>query len=217
MRALRYAIVVAAPIVVLAAGCGSTRKIDLESGVKEGKVEASFQCKGTYGDIVVVALKLKSGERTEVAISPGTILKNNNPAQESLAIRKYRGRPQSVHTNKFDPNSTLLLTSSKGDDTGILECYSLNALAPPGGAASTYTVDGHVPDKLLRVIEAMQDGETIMAKQGAVWAITDNLTHDQMRKLIHLYMESDFSQTRKILTRAKLDPMDFKLFEGRPK
>lgn len=198
------------------AGCSlSPQAMDVEQAIKEQRVAIEFSSRGSYGDIIVATSKLadEAGESVNVSFPVGLALKNGDDQRESFVVFKYKGRLDSETDDRYDEGSSLGLSSAGSPEYGLLEAYSINAFLDSPAETDRFTAAGKAEANVMAVLEADRDVDNIEARQMAVWAVTDDITTQDLDDLALPYDADDLAVARKLIEAAKLDPASYALFQ----
>jgi hypothetical protein len=199
---------------VLLAGCAATpaAKIPLEDALSSNQVSAMLRSRGTYGDVIIANVTSNTDQAIEVTVTPGTLLKNNNGTGEGFVLYKYKGMLTAANSNRYQENARLILRNRNDNHLAMIEAYSVNALADPAEITDTFTLNGKAGADVQAVIGAATAGDSIEAKQLAVWAVTDDVATSDLNTIQFAYKPEDLTAAEAILRRAKLEPSQYKLF-----
>jgi hypothetical protein len=203
-----------AGLALLLAGCAPAQEVTLDQALAGKLVGVRYTSHGTYGDTVVAAFTSNVDQSLAITVEPGTLLQNRHSGSESLVVYRYKGELTSATDYTYRTDTAVNLAGPKASQLALLECYSVNALAAPASDDDDFVASGKADSDTLAVIRAATDDDSIEAKQIAVWAVTDDVSADELKAVQFTYASADLAAARAILERAGLNPADFTLFES---
>ena len=203
---------IAAVLALGTSGCASAKQVALENALLAKQITASFKSRGTYGDIVVATITSSTDQAIEVTITPGTLLTNTTRTGESLVLYRYKGKLATATSANYQENAKLVLSSRNAEQIALLEAYSVNALGEPAQVNDTFAVSATASTDVQAILKVFTDNDSIQAKQVAIWAVTDNISTENLNTMQFTYKPGDLDMAKSILQRAKLDPTKYKVF-----
>ena len=190
--------------------------VALPGAVDQAFVEAEFKSTGAAsGDSVLLGIKRLVVRDLSVTVPAGLLLQNPSAGEQNMVVRGLRG--EAVGGDRYRPVSAMVLTDDDRREY-ILEAYCLDVEKDnPSEGGALFLAEPANPD-VVAVLDAVgrvpdADGN-INAVQGAVWAITGNVTLDDLRERGYDLSEDDLDMARAILEAAGLDPARYRLFGG---
>ncbi|XSG74545.1 hypothetical protein ACP8Y2_20450 [Herpetosiphon llansteffanensis] len=201
-------------LLIVLAGCSlNAEPLSIQEAYDQGLIDLEFKNSGTAGSVLMMTVTGKTDRSLQITIPAGLILDNQSDYHEDMVLVAYEGRVDSLE-DEFIQSNLPLITKQATARYGIIEAYSLELYAEPGVEADSYAFDGFVDAELQRLIDylAMQSSDEFVAKQLAIWALTDNPDHDTASEIIE-FSEHDVAQARTFLLAAKFDPAEYLMFE----
>ena len=182
-------------------------EIDLESAWKLGAIKGSFVGNGTSSGMSIT-LKAKSNLTLSICptLRPGTKLRNGNAQGQDMVLRRpVRWTDEGFVEVKLHFEANVELEHE-------IEAYCLNFDKANPEASDSMTIDGQVLEGLRKALVAPGHDNAVVALQIATWAITDDVSTDDLRKKNYPHDEEYLVEARQILTQAGLTPEKYRVF-----
>ncbi|WP_110513399.1 hypothetical protein [Herpetosiphon llansteffanensis] len=200
-------------LLIVLTGCSlNAEPRSIQEAYDQGLIDLAFKNSGTAGSVLMMTVTGKTDRSLRITIPAGLILDNQSADHEDMVLIAYEGQLDTPEDTYI--HSRALITKQDTARYGVIEAYSLELYAEPGVEADTYAFDGFVDTELQRLIDhlAMQSSDEFVAKQLAIWALTDNPDHATASEIIE-FSEHDVAQARTFLLAAKFDPTNYLLFQ----
>ncbi len=199
---------------------GDTRSARAQAGVSlldaldQGLVEAQFEATGAAsGHVVNVRLRRLTAEPLTLAVPPGLALLNENTGEQDLVVRILLGA--SAGGSRYNIAGAIVLIDDMAH-VYALDGYCLEANNDNPSEGARLSPAGLANPEVVRVMLAANDlpgaGDEISAIQAALWAVTDDLTEEQLASIGYALSPDERTIARTILEQAGLDPARYRLF-----
>jgi hypothetical protein len=145
----------------------------------------------------------------------GTLLLNGDAEQQDMVVRQLLG--ESRGGSSYRP-LTLIELRDDDEHVFILEAYCLEAHLDNPARGSGFTPAGLAREDVIAVLEAVDRvpdaDEEITVIQAAVWAITDDISRDELEEIGYGLDDDEADLAAEILIEAGFDATAFRLFGG---
>ncbi len=199
---------------IVLAGCSlKAEPLPIQEAYDQGLIDLEFKTKGTAGGVLTMIVTGKTDRSIQITIPAGQILDNQTLYHEDMVLLRYQGRIDTIGSEELE-SSLPLVTKQATPRYGTIEAYSLELYTEPGAEDDTYEFDGFVDAELQQLVDylAQQNSYEFMAKQLAIWALTDNPDREIVFDAME-FSDHDLEQARTFLVAAKLNPADYLMFE----
>ncbi|ABX07091.1 MAG TPA: hypothetical protein DEF47_13895 [Herpetosiphon sp.] len=201
-------------LLMMLVGCSlKAEPMPIQEAVDQGLIDLEFKSSGTSGDVILMIATGKTDRSIQLTIPAGQILDNQTTDHEDMVLMGYRGLVDRLDAEVF-ASDLPLVTKQASPRYGVIEAYSLELYAEQGNEDDEYSFDGFVDAELQGLIDylAKQESEEFMAKQLAIWILTDNPDRETATEIIE-FTDHDLEQARTFLLGANLNPNDYLIFE----
>jgi hypothetical protein len=186
----------------------------LADAIDQGLVEVQFTATGSAsGSAALLQLRRTNAVSLTLSVPAGMVLLNENEDEQDLVVRRLRGLSEGGR--RFQPLNAIVLTDDNVH-AYVLEAYCLEARAENPSEGASLTFGGFVPGDLQRVltaVDAVPDAvDYAVVIQAAVWALTDDLSAEELDEIGYSMDEADLDLARAIIKAAGLRPEAFQLF-----
>ena len=187
----------------------AAQSVSLPDAINQSSVEMRFEASGdASGDIVVLHVHRLVPAPVSIAVQP-VVLSSGDSAHQNLVLRRVKG--EMVGSDSYIPQSSIQLSDGNWHDY-LLEAYCINAHAANPQVNGQYALDGP-PDSRLAAILSAADSSYVQTDvlQAAIWAVTDNITQDQLGDIGYGLSSDQVASVRMLMVSAGLDPTRFAL------
>ena len=207
---------VAAPAAAQPRPAGAQAAVSLLDAIDQGLVRAEFTGNGSAsGAAMLLRITRTSQSDLTLAVPVGVLLLNGDAEEQDMVVRQLLG--ESSGGSGYRP-LTLIELRDGDEHVFILEAYCLEAHLDNPSRGSGFTLAGLVGEGVVAVLVAVDRvpdaDEEITAIQAAVWAITDNISRDELDEIGYGLEDDEAQLVAEILSAAGFDATTFRLFGG---
>lgn len=189
------------------------QNLSLDTAIARGQARVEFRGRGaSTGDSIILRITNLTTNPLVVGVTPGTVLRSASAGIQDMIAERVRGIP--MGEGRFRPAAEISL-APKATAEYILLAYCLNfdrANPDPQSRFTVGRVDSPELQKLFAVLSQVSPQQrTIGSVQAAVWAITGDVTREQLQSRFPT-TEADIANARRLLERAGIDPRTKRLF-----
>jgi hypothetical protein len=206
----------AAPAAAQQPASGAVDAVSLLDAIDQGLVRAEFTGNGSAsGAAMLLRVARTSPSDLTLMVPLGLLLLNGDAEEQDMVVRQLLG--ESRGGSSYRP-LTLIELRDDDEHVFILEAYCLEATLDNPARGSGFTPAGLAGEDVIAVLEAVDRvpdaDEEITVIQAAVWAITDDISRDELDEIGYGLDDDEAELAAAILREAGFDATAFRLFGG---
>jgi hypothetical protein len=209
-------LVAGGPVAAQQSPPAATDAISLVDAIDGGLVRAEFTGTGSAsGAAVLLRIARTSPDELTIFVPAGLLLVNADDDEQDMVVRRLLGT--SIGGARYQP-ATLIELRDDDEHVYVLEAYCLEAHRDNPSRGTGLTPAGFAHPDVVAVLEAVDrvsDAvDDISVIQAAVWAITDNISADELNEIGYGLSDREAQLVADVLAAAGFDPAGFRLFGG---
>jgi hypothetical protein len=165
------------------------------------------------GSAALLKVRRMVPEDLTITVETGLTLVSSEPQRQDVGVLRLLGA--TAGGRRYTPATTIVLQDDD-EHTYLIEAYCLNAHKDNPRSGMAFTMGGPARGDVVAVLESAArnpDAEDeYLGIQAAVWALTDNVTRQEMDDIGYGLSESDLELARRIVEDAGIHPGQFRLF-----
>lgn len=191
--------------------------MDLLDAISQGLVRAEFSARGpASGSVALVNVRRLVEQDMVLTISSGWVLRNENLDEQDVVVRGPLGVPT---TGLRYREARQIEITSEDTYPFVLEGYCIEAHKENPSVDAVLTPDASLGSAALSAVTAAVEQVpasqlSVIIVQAAIWAVTDDITAQQLDDVGYTVSANDIAVARRIILAAGLDPASYRLFSG---
>jgi len=190
--------------------------VSLPDAIDQGLVRAEFTGNGSAsGASILLRLARTAPTELTLAVPAGLLLLNADAEEQDMVVRRLLG--ESTSGSRYR-ETTLIELRDDDEHVFVLEAYCLEARLDNPSRGAGFTPAGLAHPDVIAVLEAVDRvrgaDEEVTVIQATVWAITDNISRDELDEIGYGLNDREARLAAEILGAAGFDAAAFRLFGG---
>jgi len=186
----------------------------LPDAVAAGLVGAQFEgTGGASGDVMLLRVRRTVARTLSITVPLGLVVDNTDASEQDMIVRRLAG--EDGGGDGYSPVDSVLLTDD-GEHEYVLEAYCLEAHKDNPSSDSSLRIGEAADSDVLAVLAAIDQTDhaegNVKVIQAAVWAITDDITLDELEEVGYELSSDDVETARELIEVGGLDPESYRLF-----